>query len=171
MSDPTIRIIHLDPATLAALAAGDRDRAEQTSPVELSDWLAGPECTGIWTMRAAQVLQQPEDLAWVTGVVWDEDAGLAVGRAGFHAAPSEDGMVEVGYAIDPGRRRRGYARACLSLLIARARREPAVAVLRATISPSNAASLALLSQFPFLDVGEQWDDEDGLEIIYELPVD
>ncbi|WP_372729200.1 GNAT family N-acetyltransferase [Nocardioides sp.] len=170
-NDPTVRIIHLDQATLAALAQGDRALAEVTSPVALSDWLAGPDCTGTWAMRARQVLETPDDLPWVTGVVWDDERGLAVGKAGFHGAPSEHGMVEVGYAIDPELRRRGYARASLSVLIARARREPAVTVLRATISPSNAASLALLSQFPFLEVGEQWDDEDGLEITYELPVD
>jgi RimJ/RimL family protein N-acetyltransferase len=80
-------------------------------------------------------------------------------------------MVEVGYAVDPALRRRGYARAALEALIARARREPEAVVLRATVSPTNAASLALIHQFDFLEVGEQWDDEDGLEIIYEMPVD
>ena len=39
------------------------------------------------------------------------------------------------------------------------------------MSPTNAASLALIQQYNFLEVGEQWDDEDGLEIIYEMPVD
>ena len=42
--------------------------------------------------------------------------------------------------------------------------------LRATVSPDNAASLALIAQYPFVEVGEQWDDEDGLETIYEMPV-
>ena len=80
-------------------------------------------------------------------------------------------MVELGYAIDPDHRRRGYARAALAAMVDRARAEPAVRVLRATVSPTNAASLALIHEHPFLEVGEQWDDEDGLEIIYEMPVD
>ncbi len=144
--------------------------AQETSPVPLSSWLAGPDCTGTWRFRAAQALETPEDLPWVTGVLWDEDDDVAVGKAGFHAAADDRGMVEVGYAIDPALRRRGYARAALSVLIARARLEPQVRVVRASISPTNLASLALIEQFPFFEVGEQWDDEDGLEIIYELPV-
>lgn len=171
MSTPRIRIVQLDRATLEALADQDLEAARRTSPVELTPWLAGPECVGTWRFRAAQAVESPQDLPWVTGVIWDEDAGLAAGKAGFHAAPDVDGMVELGYAVDPGLRRRGYARAALTTLIDRARREPDAKVLRATVSPANAASLALIHQFAFLETGEQWDDEDGLEIIYEMPVD
>jgi RimJ/RimL family protein N-acetyltransferase len=106
----------------------------------------------------------------VTGVLRDLDSRETVGKAGFHAAPSTDGMVEAGYAVDPTHRRRGYARAALEALIARAEAEPGVRTLRVTISPDNAASLGLVAQYPFVEVGEQWDDEDGLEVIYELDV-
>ena len=166
-----VSIVQLDKQTLAALAAGDLAAARRTSPVDLSPWLAGPECVGTWCYRARQVVESPRDLAWVTGVLWDDDADIPVGKAGFHGAPDSDGMVEAGYAVDPTLRRRGYARAALETLIARAQGEPDVAVLRVTVSPTNAASLALIQQFDFLEVGEQWDDEDGLEIIYEMPVD
>jgi len=37
------------------------------------------------------------------------------------------------------------------------------------ISPDNLASRALVSQYGFVEVGEQWDDEDGLETIFEAP--
>jgi ribosomal-protein-alanine N-acetyltransferase len=167
---PRIRIVHLSPETLAALADGDAARAVATSPVPLNDYLIGPDCRDIWTRRANQVVETPEDLAWVTGVLWDEDAQIAVGRAGYHGAPDPEGMVEVGYGIDPGFRRRGYARAALVALIERARLEPTVHTLRATISPDNEPSLALIHQFDFVENGEQWDEEDGLEIIYEIPV-
>jgi len=39
----------------------------------------------------------------------------------------------------------------------------------ATIGRDNPASLATSSGFGFTEVGEQWDDEDGLELIFELP--
>ena len=165
---PRIRIVQLDPTTLAALADGDRARAEQTSPVPLSDWLAGEECTGTWRRRAEQVAATPDDAPWVTGVVWDEERALPVGRAGFHAAPDDAGMVEVGYAIDPAHRRRGYARAALEELLARARADLSVTTLRATVSPDNHASRALVDQYPFVEVGEQWDEEDGPETILEV---
>lgn len=171
MNAPKIRIIQLDPATLAALANGDLETARLTSPVELTPWLAGPESVGTWRYRAKQAVETPDDLPWMTGVIWDDEARASVGKAGYHGAPDSNGMVELGYAIDPAVRRRGYARAALSTLIQRARREPRVHVLRATVSPTNTASLNLIHQFEFLEVGEQWDDEDGLEMIYEMPVD
>lgn len=69
-------------------------------------------------------------------------------------------------SIPPGGR--GYARAALEALLQRAGREPQVRVVRVTISPDNTASYALASQYGFARVGEQWDEEDGLEIIYEV---
>ena len=167
---PRVRIIQLDPSTLTALAEGNLDEARRTSPVEVTPWLAGPECVSTWRFRARQAVATPDDLPWVTGVLWDDDSAQSVGKAGFHGAPDADGMVEVGYAVDPAHRRRGYARAALESLVERARREPDVKTLRATVSPTNAASLGLVAQYPFAEVGEQWDDEDGLEIIYEMPV-
>ncbi|MCW2797211.1 GNAT family N-acetyltransferase [Nocardioides sp.] len=165
-----IRIVQLSAETLAALADGDAASARATSPVPLNDYLTGPGCVAVWTRRARQVVETPEDLAWVTGVVWDEDAQMSVGRAGYHGAPDLEGMVEVGYGIDPEFQRRGYARAALVALIERARAEPTVRTLRATISPDNEPSLGLIRQFDFVENGEQWDEEDGLEIIYEIPV-
>ena len=40
-------------------------------------------------------------------------------------------------------------------------------IVRATIAPDNAISRALVTAHGFLEVGEQWDDSEGLEIIYE----
>lgn len=165
-----MQIVQLDPETLSALAEGDLEAARRTSPVPLTPWLAGPECVGTWRFRARQAVETPHDLPWVTGVLWDDDLARAVGKAGFHGAPDADGMVEVGYAVDPDHRRRGYARAALELMLERARREPTVTTLRATVSPTNEQSLALIRQYPFVEVGEQWDDEDGLETIYEVSV-
>lgn len=167
---PAVRIVRLDAATLAALAEGDLDRAQATSPVPLTPWLAGPESVSTWRFRARQAVESPRDLPWVTGVLWDDDRELAVGKAGFHAAPDDHGLVEIGYAVDPAHRRRGYARAALDLLLDDARRAPSVRTVRVTVSPDNAPSLALVAQYPFVETGEQWDDEDGLETIYELDV-
>ena len=163
----SLRIVQLDADTLHALADGDLDRARLTSPVPLSEWLVSPEAIGTWRFRARQADETPEDLPWVTGVLWDEEAQVCVGKAGFHAAPDADGMVEVGYAVDPAHRRRGYARAALEAMLARADADPAVRTVRASISPDNGPSLALIDGYGFEQVGEQWDDEDGLELVYE----
>lgn len=167
---PAVQIVQLDAAALHALADGDQPAAERTSPVPLSPYLAGPDCRRVWKIRAAQVVEDPASGGWITGVVWDPDRQLAVGRAGFHGPPDAEGMVEVGYSIDPQYRRQGYARAALRSLLARAAADPGVHTFRATISPDNTASRDLVLGHGLVEVGEQMDDEDGLEIVYEVPV-
>ncbi len=56
-------------------------------------------------------------------------------------------------------------------MLERATRERDVGTLRATVSPNNIASRELILQYGFTEVGEQWDDEDGLELIYEVAAD
>jgi ribosomal-protein-alanine N-acetyltransferase len=165
---PDIRIVQLDHATLAALADGDLAGARVTSPVELTPYLVSEERRGTWARRARQVVETPVDADWVTGVVRDEAAGLTIGGAGFHAAPDERGMVEVGYGVDPAHQGRGYGHAILAYLIERAVREPEVRVVRTSIRPDNAASLAVIARYDFVVIGEEWDEEDGLEIVREL---
>ena len=172
MSDaagPDVRIVHLTGAAFRALADGDLAAAEAVSPVPLSAYLAGPECQGLWRMRSEQCDRNPADAAWVTGIVWDERRSLAVGAAGFHGPPDSGGMVEIGYRIDPAHRRRGYARAALEALLARAAGEPDVHRVRVSIQPDNLPSSNLALRYGFRHIGQQWDDEDGLELIYEMP--
>jgi RimJ/RimL family protein N-acetyltransferase len=167
---PRVRIVHLSPEALAALATADLTTAIELTGLQLTPYAVSEAQLGVWRRRATQVVEEPADQPWVTGVLVDEDTGAVVGAAGFHAAPDDDGMVEVGYRIDPDFRRRGYARAALLAMIERARAHPDVRTLRATVSPDNTASLGLVAQLPFVEVGEQWDDEDGLETIFELGV-
>jgi ribosomal-protein-alanine N-acetyltransferase len=166
---PAPTIVQLDLATLTALAAGDLATARLTSPAPLSPYLVGEERRCVWIRRARQLVETPDDADWVTGVVVVD--GVAVGGAGFHGAPSEDGSVEVGYGIDPEFRRRGHAREALRVMIDRARREPGVRRVVASVSPDNQPSLNLIDQFGFEKTGEQWDEEDGLEWVFELNVE
>jgi RimJ/RimL family protein N-acetyltransferase len=98
-------------------------------------------------MRSQQCDQDPANAAWVTGIVWDERRSLAVGAAGFHGPPDSGGMVEIGYRIDPAHRRRGYARAALEVLLARAARERDVNRVRVSIRPDNLPSSNLALQY------------------------
>ena len=167
-STPAVRLVELDPAAISALAAGDLAAANRTAPVALTQFFVAPESGSLWRMRSRQLADDPASAGWITRVIVDESSGAVVGRAGYHGPPDAAGMVELGYAVDPAHRRRGYARAALVDLLARAAREPAVRTVRATITPANLASRSLVLQYGFVEVGEQWDDEDGLEIIYEV---
>jgi RimJ/RimL family protein N-acetyltransferase len=163
-----VRVVHLTAPVFGAMVIGDLTAANAASPVPLSAYFVGPEWRSVWQRRSKQVEADPASAAWVTGVIWDERHQVAVGRAGYHGPPDSSGTVEIGYAVDPAYRRRGYARAALEALLQRAAREPQVRTVRVTISPDNVASYRLASQYGFTKVGEQWDDQDGLEIIYEL---
>ncbi|MEO6510572.1 MAG: GNAT family N-acetyltransferase [Nocardioides sp.] len=165
---PHIRIVHVDQPTHAAIAVGDLEEANRLSPVPLSPVFITESFRSTYARRATQLLEHPEDEPWVTGVIWDEDQEIAVGAAGFHGSPDETGMVEIGYSVDPAYRRRGYARAATQELLDRAIAHPDVRVLRATISPENQPSLNLIASFGLERNGEQWDEEDGLEWIFEI---
>jgi RimJ/RimL family protein N-acetyltransferase len=163
-----IRLVQLSPSILRALADGDLAAANLSAPIPFGPYFISPECRSIWRRRASQVDDDPTSAVWITRAIVDDDRGIAVGLAGFHEPPDADGMVEVGYAVDPGFRRKGYARAALLALIKWAKEDASIQRIRATISPDNLASRALVSQYGFVEVGEQWDDEDGLETIFEV---
>lgn len=167
-SRPDVRIVHLTAAAFRALAEGDPDAAGTACGVPVSPYLAGPECRGLWRMRLAQCERDPASAAWVTGLIWDDRHRVAVGAAGYHGPPDGSGLVEIGYRVDPVYRRRGYARAAFEALLDRAAREPDVRRVRVSIRPDNLPSLGLALQYGFVRVGEQWDDEDGLETVYEI---
>jgi RimJ/RimL family protein N-acetyltransferase len=163
-----VRLLELSVPTVDALAEGDLRRANATAPVPLPAVFVAEGWISTWRFRSAQLREDPTVTSWVTGAIWDSVAQLVAGKAGFHAPPDDTGMVEVGYAVVPELRRRGYARAALEALLRRAATEPAVRVVRASVRPDNRASSRLIAPYGFLPVGEQEDEEDGLEIVYEV---
>ncbi|WP_346265877.1 GNAT family protein [Streptomyces sp. CB09001] len=137
--------------------------------VPLTEYFVTDGARWLWRFRLDQMAADPDHSRWMVrqAVVGDKD--LVVGHAGFHGPPDEVGMVEIGYSVAPDFRRQGYARSILTELLRRAAAEPAVTTVRAAVSPDNVASLATISGFGFVEVGEQWDEEDGLELVFEAP--
>jgi len=166
----TLRLVELSVEAMLALLAGDLSGASARSGVRLTDYFVDDTSIWLWRIRVDQIRKDPSTARWFARAVVDEESGLVIGHAGYHGPPDETGMVEVGYSVDPRYRRRGYAREMLTVLVRRARTEPGVRTVRASISPDNAASLATIAGFGFSQVGEQWDIEDGLELIFEYPL-
>lgn len=169
MGEPRVQIVPLGVSTLHALARADLAAAGRTTVLRLPEVFVAEGWISTWRYRSDQLREDPGVAGWVTGAVVDTDLDEVVGKAGYHGPPNPAGMVEVGYAIVPGRRRRGYARAALRLLMERAAAEPAVRVVRASVRPDNLGSLSLIRRYGFVQVGEQWDEEDGLELVFERP--
>lgn len=160
-----VRFVRLPEAALAALVDRDLARASDAAGVRLTDYFVTPEAVRLWRLRLDQVAAHPASARWIARAV--VDGGAVVGHAGFHGPPDQAGMVEVAYSVDPAHRRRGYATAMLGGLLRRAAAEPGVLTVRATIRPDNTASLATISGFGFTRNGEQWDSEDGLELVFD----
>lgn len=166
-TQPQVRLVVLDSAVLADLRAHDRRAAgERTGLVfpeffDSEDWL--------WRLHIDRMLEQPASTGWLARAVVDVATGEVVGHAGFHFQPDADGLVEIGYTIVPERRGRGLARATVTQLLTFAAADPRVQTVRASVSPGNAASLAVIAHHGFARTGEQWDDEDGLELLFERP--
>lgn len=163
-----LRLVKVADSVLHALARGE---GADTAQYPMTEYLAGDQCRGLWRMRSEQITATPSDAPWLTRFVLVSGGAAPVGLAGFHGPPNEAGMVEIGYRIDPEQRRKGYARQSLETLLTVAGVHPDVQVIRASISPDNHASRALVEGYGFVEVGEQWDDEDGLEIIFEVTRD
>lgn len=164
------QLVKLPTSVIDALANGDLNSANDLSTYTLPPYLVGTECIGVWKFRSDQIKVDPEDALWVTRLVVDSETGTVVGRAGYHGRPDKNGMVEVGYAIDTLHRRRGHARAAFKILLDMAKVDPEIKVIRASVRPDNLASRGLTDQYGLHKVGEQWDDEDGLEVVLELSV-
>lgn len=121
--------------------------------------------------RIGDLRQDPAIQPWLgRAIVLVESDGTrrVIGSAGFHAPPGSEGRVEVGYSVEPEYRRQGVATEVVRALFDWAAREHGVTRFRASIAPDNAPSLALARRFGFRQVGVQWDDVDGKELVFEL---
>jgi RimJ/RimL family protein N-acetyltransferase len=166
----------LEPAPLAfieALERADRRAAEEALGVKITgDWFEGSQ--GWMRLRIRQLTEAPSLDRWLVHVMVlsEDDDGIAartmVGHCGYHGAPDATGMVEIGYQVAPPFRRRGYAIEAVRGLIANAFEHDEVTRVRASIRPDNAPSLALSVNVGFVRVGEQIDEVDGLEFVFDL---
>lgn len=164
----SVRFVRLSSAALTALLHGDLAGASTEAGVALTDYFLTDHALRLWRLRISQITADRSSARWIARAAVTEPEGIVVGHAGFHGPPDDAGMVEIAYSVDPTYRRRGYATAMLSQLLRCALAEPSVKTVRATISPDNLASLATISGFGFTEVGEQWDEEDGRELIFEI---
>ena len=122
--------------------------------------------------RAQQIRIRPADAPWLLRPILLRSAGerTSIGYLNFHAAPDEGGQVEIGYMLMPAARGQGYAIEAVRAAFDWATRVHGVRRFRASVSPDNERSLNLIAKLGFRQTGDQWDDEDGLELVFELEV-
>lgn len=151
---------------MRALGAGNRTAVSAELRLRLPDELVPSRW---WGPRADLVDADPSDTWSAVRLVLRD--GVVVGNAGWHGPPDAAGTVEAGYRVYPAARRQGVGRAVLSSMVAEARAADGVHTVRLSISPDNEPSLGLARGAGFVRTGEQVDDEDGPELVFELGVD
>lgn len=91
-----------------------------------------------------------------------------IGSTSFHNPPDENGMIEIGLGIEKAFWNQGYAKEALLGMWNWVIQQPGVKTLRYTVSPENAASIKVIEHFGFTYQGQQMDEIDGPENIYEM---
>jgi RimJ/RimL family protein N-acetyltransferase len=81
--------------------------------------------------------------------------------------PPAGSAIDIGYGIVASRRARGFASAGVTALLAWARQDERVAVVRAECAVDNPASRKVLERNGFAQVGQRIDPEDGPVICWE----
>ena len=135
------------------------------------EWRQG--ATPTLRRRIAQIEGAPESAPFLLRAIIDPPAGRVIGRIGFHGPPGANELgapdaLELGYWIEPGSRRCGYAAEAILGMMEWAGTEHAVRRFILSIGPGNAASLGLARKLGFVEIGRHLDDEDGEELVFEL---
>jgi RimJ/RimL family protein N-acetyltransferase len=155
---------------LERLGAGDGESVAAELGATLPPaWLA--EVAWLAALRAEQLRLRPADGPWLLRPILlrgEEDARTAIGYLNFHGGPNEEGRVEVGYTLLPDARGHGYAIEAVRAAVEWAIEEHGIRRFRAAVAPDNERSRNLILKLGFRQTGEQWDEVDGLELVYEL---
>lgn len=91
------------------------------------------------------------------GTLWmiiEREKNIIIGDIGFKGAPTESGVIEVGYGIDADFRNNGYMTEALNLLCNWAFTQPEVKIIIAETDKSNLASQRTLKKNNFIPFAE-----------------
>jgi ribosomal-protein-alanine N-acetyltransferase len=152
-----------------AILAGRRMEAEDMAGFRLPDDWPDDHDSRFLRMRLPQLQSNPEWQEWLArAMVHRTNERPMAGHIGFHGPPDVIGRAEMGYTVLPKFRRQGYATEAAKAMMDWALIRRGVTSFYLSIGPHNSASLALAAKLGFRQVGEQIDEEDGLELVFEL---
>jgi len=160
----------MTPEFLEAVLAGERKRAEAAIEAELPEEFPHEGGRRFLALRLRQMREDPRFQDWPPHAVVVD--GQMIGHAGYHGPPGVNAKqipeaVEFGYTIEPDYRRRGYGTAAATELMRRAE-ERGIRHFVLCTQPDNAPSLRIIRGLGFTQTGEAMDEEDGLELVFEL---
>lgn len=165
-----LALIALPAEALGAIAEGRMDLAGARAGCDLSGFPA--EEREIARIRLADLALDPEYLPWSLRAICLKPELRCVGHFNFHSRPDPaylrdlaPGAVELGYYILPEFRRRGLAEEAARAMMDWAADSHGVRRFVVSISPANAASVAMARKLGFARIGGHLDEVDGYEDI------
>lgn len=162
-----LRLEALYPETIESLLAQDIANAQSIQgTVFCKEFLESADETFLY-IQLEQLKSRPSSQEWGVRIIVRKEDGEVIGHCGFHGPPEIIGKTEIGYTILSGYRRQGYAVEAVRGLADWARLQGS-AVVFASVSPGNSASIGVLKRLGFVITGVRDDEVDGQEYIYEL---
>ena len=161
----------MTPAFIEAVLDDRRAEAAALLDVELPEEFPSEGERGFLGLRLRQMDKDDRFQTWCpNAVVLD---GKMIGHAGYHGPPGVNSTqnpdaVEYGYKIFPAWRGHGYATHAAVMLMDLAEERAGIRHFVLAVAPDNDPSLAIVRKLGFVRTGEQMDEEDGLEHIFEL---
>jgi len=118
--------------------------------------------------RVPQIKKDQNLNRWFVRWIVLKETQEIIGSISFHGKPNEEGMIEIGLGIEDQFQKKGYATEALLGMWLWVIGEPDVEILRYTVSATNGPSVAIIKKFGFTHIGQQMDEADGPEEIYEM---
>ena len=137
-------------AAAAAALPRDRHSAARLIGAALPPTWPQIDLHDVLPMQAAA---NPDGERFGVWLMIERDTNTVVGDVGF-LGPPDDGLLEIGFSVLPGYRRRGYASEAARAMVAWALREPGVRDVVARCDADNEASIGVIQRVGFVRTDE-----------------
>lgn len=125
------------------------------NPLDLEDFYASETSKALQDFWIPQTRKFPFDFCWYTN--WEiilKSTSCSVGGIGFSGLPNNEGITEIGYAIDKKFRGKGIATEAIDLLISWASQDKDLKKVKAETMQDNVASQKVLLKNNFVKMRE-----------------
>lgn len=168
ITTPRLGLHHISAQGIIDLLENQDDTAAIAARTFTNPYKVLVSSSGPLAWRVPQVKADPSCNKWFVRFIVLKESKEIIGSTSFHGVPDENGMMEIGIEIEEAFRNQGYAREALLGMWSWVSDQPEVKTLRYTVSPDNLPSIAVINYFGFEYKGQQMDEIDGPENIYEM---